>query len=153
MSDNPASIIAILTKQSTRFLVAKLQLEALKGCTNLNSLRRTADTLPSDLNKMYECTMRRIEAQSPEKARLAKLALMWVSRALRPFRADELQDALATHYEEGTFQIGTFDRADITPATLIASVCCGLMVLEQRDGFEGSRPVSAKYFRLIRGYP
>jgi len=135
---------------ASRFLVAKLQVEALKGCASLKSLRKVADTLPSGLNAIYAHAMRRIEAQGAEKAMLAKLALLWVSQALRPLRVDEVQDALATHYEQGTFQFGSYDGDDIPPSNFIVSICCGLLEIERQDGPQESTPDSMRYFRLIR---
>ena len=68
-------------------------------------------------------------------------------------RVDEVQDALATHYEQGSFKFGFYDGNDIPSCNFILSICCGLMVIEKRDVFEGSQRVSMEYFRLIRECP
>ena len=115
---------------ATRFLVAHLQMEALKACRTVGLLRRTLGSLASGLDGMYKQTLERINAQSDEEARIGKLALMWVSRAKRRLTARQLREAIATTYDVGRFEAGTFKEEDMPELDLILSVTGGLLVVE-----------------------
>ena len=116
---------------SPRFLVAYLQMEALKGCRNVGAIKRTLGSLPSGLEAMYELTMKRIEAQSEEDARIGKLALVWVSRVRERLTGRQLQEAVATSYVPGSGQAGEFHEEDMTKLDLILSAAGGLLVVEK----------------------
>lgn len=94
--------------------------------------------------------MQRINKLPGRKARLAKLALLWVSRARRPLRVDELQEALATQYEDGSFEVGKYDEEAIVPVDVVLSICCGLLVVETRPIF--AAPFTEKICRFIREF-
>jgi len=111
--------------------VAKLQVEALKECSNLASLKATVRTLPSGPNGMYDRTMHRIEGQGKDKALTAKHALLWVARSCRPLSIEELLDALATQYHQGSFEFASYDPEAKTPKDVLMSLCCGLLVVGQ----------------------
>jgi len=82
---------------------------------------------------MYKLTLERIEAQSAEDARIGKLALMWISRAKRRLTPRQLQEAVATAYDIGSFEPGTFSEEDMPKMDLILSATGGLLVVED-DG-------------------
>lgn len=115
--------------------MAALQVDALNGCLNLKSLMKTLDSLPSGINEMYRRTMCRISDQSAEEAALAKLTLLWLTHAQRSLKIEELQDALAT-----SFRDGSYDADAVTESDVILATCCGLVTID-----ESSREV-----RLIR---
>jgi len=57
----------------------------------------------SELGDVYGVTIERIKAQAGDKSRLGMAALMWVSHAERPFRADELCHALGVKLGSSDF--------------------------------------------------
>lgn len=73
--------------------------------------------------------MKRIESQSPNLRNLAIHALSWIVCAKRPLSILELQHALAI--QTGSHSIDTEDVAD---ATLIISVCVGLVSVDMESG-------------------
>jgi len=78
------------------------------------------------LGDAYWATLSRIKGQGGEKARLGMAALMWISHAERPLKADELCHALAV--EIGSPNLNTDNVPSIN--TLLA--CCqGLVVVEK----------------------
>jgi len=80
------------------------------------------------LGDAYSATLGRIKAQGGEKARLGMAALMWISHAERPLKADELCHALAV--EIGSPNLNTDNVPSIS--TLLA--CCqGLVVVEKKS--------------------
>jgi len=80
----------------------------------------------SGLGDVYGATLDRIKGQGGERARLGMAALMWISHAERPLKADELRHALAV--EIGSPDLNTDNLPSI--GTLLA--CCqGLVVVEK----------------------
>lgn len=86
---------------------------------------------------MYDATFKRIEAQTEDDISLAKRALAWLTYALRSLTIIELEHALAVSSDTETF-----DEEDITPEDLIASVCCGLVIIDKKS----------QIVRLVRKY-
>ena len=106
----------------SRFLVAHLQIEALKGCMSPRALMNTLETLPTSINDLYRHTLTRIDAQSEPEVLLAKRAMLWLVYGLEPLSMKQLQHALATNLD-----LGIFDEDDIVRGEFIFDVCCGLV--------------------------
>ncbi|RXW14281.1 hypothetical protein EST38_g11573, partial [Candolleomyces aberdarensis] len=113
---------AIKEKSGGMFLVASLQLEALKGSISPRALMNALETLPTTINDLYRHTLKRIESQSEAEVLLAKRAILWLIYALVPLQMDELRHALATNPD-----LGIFDEDDIVPGEFIFDACCGLV--------------------------
>jgi len=98
------------------------------------------------LEDAYGTTLGRIKRQGGEKARLGMAALMWISHAERPLKADELCHALAV--EIGSPNLNTENVPSI--GTVLA--CCqGLVVVEKE-----ASPVRLIHFTLqeyLRTHP
>ena len=109
-------------------MLAALQIDSLKHCTSINKLRTAVELLPSRLDDLYERTWERIEAQSEDEVSLATKAIIWLTYADGPLRVTELQHAVVVS-DEGD----GFDEDDISAKELIVSVCCGLIVVDQRS--------------------
>jgi len=79
-----------------------------------------------ELEGVYSGTIERIKAQNGDKSRLGMAALMWISHAERPLRADELCHALAVELGSTNFS------AENVPSvsTLIGS-CQGLVTVDK----------------------
>ncbi|KAF5340622.1 hypothetical protein D9611_007365 [Ephemerocybe angulata] len=105
-----------------RFLVARLQMDAVRDCRSVNDLFRRLDSVPSGLDDMYRHTLQRIMSQASEDVRIASRVFVWLLQACVPLSPEELQEALAVSFEDRTFNPG-----DIMPLNLILSVCCGLV--------------------------
>ena len=77
------------------------------------------------LGEVYSGTLDRIKAQGGDKPRLAINALMWISHAERPLRANELCQALA-------IELGSMDfNAGNTPSiTTLVSCCQGIIIVD-----------------------
>ena len=111
----------------SRFLVASLQIEALKGCINVQSLMKKLETLPTGLNDLYEHTLTRIEAQGQEKASLAKRVLLWVVHAMQPISMEDIQLAVAIDLDSKSL-----DEDRLSPTQLLLDVCCGLVTTDNQ---------------------
>jgi len=79
-----------------------------------------------ELGDVYSATVERIKAQDEGKSKLGVAALMWVSHAERPLRADELCHALAV-------ELGSKDfSADNAPSISTLVGCCqGLITVDK----------------------
>ena len=78
------------------------------------------------LGEAYGSTLDRIKRQGGEKARLGMAAVMWISHAERPLKANELCHALAV--EIGSTNLNT----DNVPTIGTVLACCqGLIVVEK----------------------
>ena len=79
-----------------------------------------------ELGDVYGATIERIKAQDGGKSTLGMAALMWISHAERPLRADELCHALAV-------QIGSadFDFGNVPSMSTLVSCCQGLITADK----------------------
>ncbi|RXW18603.1 hypothetical protein EST38_g7252 [Candolleomyces aberdarensis] len=112
----------IKEKSGGMFLVASLQLEALKGSMSPRALMNALDTLPTTVNDLYEHTLKRIDAQNEAEVLLARRAILWLVHTLEPLPMNRLQHALATNLD-----LEIFDEEDIVSGEFIFDVCCGLV--------------------------
>ena len=80
------------------------------------------------LGDAYSATIERIKAQSGDKSRLGMAALMWISHAERPLRADELCHALAVELGSTDFDGGNAPSM----STLVA--CCQGLITVDKEG-------------------
>jgi len=79
-----------------------------------------------ELGDVYGATIERIKAQDGDRSRLGMTALMWISHAERPLRADELCYALAV--ELGSTD---FDASNIPSISTLVSCCQGLITVDK----------------------
>ena len=79
-----------------------------------------------ELGDVYGATIERIKAQDGDRSRLGMTALMWISHAERPLRADELCSALAV--ELGSTD---FDAGNIPSMLTLVSCCQGLITVDK----------------------
>ncbi|CAK45450.1 uncharacterized protein An08g04770 [Aspergillus niger] len=117
---------------SGMFLFARLCLDSLRDQVSPKRMHRALTEMSnnSGLRRLaYQETMKRIESQSPNLRNLAIHALSWIVCAKRPLSILELQHALAI--QTGSHSIDTEDVAD---ATLIISVCVGLVSVDMESG-------------------
>ncbi|GKZ86034.1 hypothetical protein AnigIFM56816_000884 [Aspergillus niger] len=116
---------------SGMFLFARLCLDFLRDQVSPKRMHRALTEMSnnSGLRRLaYQETMKRIESQSPNLRNLAIHALSWIVCAKRPLSILELQHALAI--QTGSHSIDTEDVAD---ATLIISVCAGLVSVDMES--------------------
>jgi len=80
----------------------------------------------SELGDVYRATIQRIKAQAGDKSRLGMAALMWISHAERPLRADELCHALAV-------KLGStdFNASNIPSISTLVGCCRGLITVDK----------------------
>ncbi|EFI28062.1 hypothetical protein CC1G_14088 [Coprinopsis cinerea okayama7 len=97
-------------------------MEALRDCLCLADVQEELDNFPADITEMYTLTFRRIEAQGPRSARIAKTALLWLVHARDQFTLRDLQAALAVNPNTYSVELNRMPRKQS-----IISLCCGLV--------------------------
>ena len=103
-----------------RFLLVSLNIESIlqESTTYRRRERLSKMTEGLGLGEVYRGTIERIKAQGGDKSRLGMEALMWISHAERPLRANELCHALA-------IELGSMDfNAGNTPSITTLVSCC-----------------------------
>jgi ankyrin repeat protein len=115
----------------TRFLLAQLHLNSLKGKRAPTAIRDALKKLPTGseaYDRAYSDAMERIEGQLSDQEELAKEALSWITCAKRPLTTLELQHALAVKVGEAEF-----DEGNIPDIEDIISVCTGLVTVDEES--------------------
>jgi len=111
-----------------RFRLVSLRIGAILGEPTIHLRRERLSRMPDGLGwgGAYGSTIERIRALDGGKSRLGIEALMWVSRAERPLRVDELCQALAVEIGSKDFNPGN------TPSILTLASCCqGLITVDK----------------------
>jgi len=115
-------------KYTCRFLLVSLNIDAVLEETTIHRRRQKLNAMTDGLGlgDAYGATLGRIKSQGGEKARLGMAALMWISHAERPLKADELCHALGVDIRSPNLNI------DNVPSTNTLLTCCqGLIVVEK----------------------
>jgi len=87
-------------------------------------LRKIADG--SELGGVYGAAIARIKAQDGDKSRLGMAALLWISHAERPLRANELCHALAVDLGPTDFNID-----NVPSVSTLVNCCQGLIAIDK----------------------
>lgn len=122
--------------------MARLYIKNLENKTSLGQIRKAIDSLPHDLDGVYDQTIDRINSQPPERAQLAQRILTWVAHRMRYLSFEEVQIAVAIDPE-----MTSMTEEDLSDEKDMLSVCCGLVELERDDGsFRFSHYTVQEYF-------
>ena len=112
----------------SRFLLVALNIDAiLQESTIYRRRERLSEIIDGlGLRDAYGATIDRIKSQDGDKSRLGMEALMWISHAERPLRADELCHALAV-------KLGSrdFNAENIPSMSTLMSCCQGLITVDK----------------------
>ncbi|KAH6890144.1 hypothetical protein BKA70DRAFT_1202173 [Coprinopsis sp. MPI-PUGE-AT-0042] len=105
------------------FLHARLQLDALRRCSNAQQIYQTLEAFPSDIEAIYKRSWERIVHQD-----LAALVFLWVIYANGELTIEQLQHCVAvcpvTH---------SYSLERVVSAKFILSACCGLVNLDEQS--------------------
>jgi hypothetical protein len=111
-------------------------MDSLVKKLNAAAVHEALESLPKEVDDIYDEALERIEQQNEGEKHLAKQILSWITHARRPLHVYELQHALAVVC--GTTSI---DPDNLTDEDVLTSVCAGLVVIDE----EGT------IIRLVRG--
>jgi len=127
MSNDTIDLVPYSLIDMLRFLLVSLNIEAILQESTIYRRRERLGKITGGLGlgDAYGATIERIKAQDGDKSRLGITALMWISHAQRPLRADDLCQALAVELGSTNFN---FD--DIPSITTLVSCCQGLITVD-----------------------
>jgi len=111
-----------------RFLLTSLTIEAILRESTIHTRRERLNgaRYEAGLVDAYNATMEWIMAQGGEKSRLGVAALMWISHAEQPLRADELCHALAVELCSTDFNPGK-----VPSMSELVGYCQGLIAVDK----------------------
>ena len=107
-------------------------MDSLVEKLNPRQVRAALDNLPEGMDGTYDEAMERVERQDESRKQLAKRVLSWITYAVRPLSVKELQHALAVIPD--TTEL---DPDDITDDEILASICAGLVVIDEERNIIG----------------
>ena len=110
--------------------MAKLIIDGLATCLTIKELKAALADIPSGLAVAYNATMQRITDQGKSRSQRAFEVMKWVLLAKRPLTSAEIEHTVSI--EHGSEDI---DLDDIVPATVLASLCAGLVVIDGYGNF------------------
>ncbi|KAF1940076.1 ankyrin [Clathrospora elynae] len=141
-------ISAVQERANGVFLLANRHMRRLVSATSARDVQEILKTLSSDLDTVWGFCMERLECQSPNRRALARRALSWVSRALRPLTDIELSHALS--YRPGDTDVDPMGCIDVST---IIEVCDGMLHLEPPAiSHNSARPVVSFTHATVADY-
>ncbi|KAF2680894.1 hypothetical protein K458DRAFT_310647, partial [Lentithecium fluviatile CBS 122367] len=113
----------ILEKCDGLFLLARLQMDLLKGKASKRALLNTLRQLPRTPESLYDDIMLRLETQNSVEVNLARQTFAWVLHAREPPHLHLIQYALAIEPNDVVI-----DEDGIVDWNTLVSICGGLVV-------------------------
>ena len=115
-------------KYASRFLLVSLNIDAILHESTISRRREKLSTMTNglELGDVYGATIERIKAQGGDKSTLGMAALMWISHAERPLRAEELCHALAVGLGSTDFDVGS-----VPSIPTLVNCCQGLITVDK----------------------
>jgi ankyrin repeat protein len=120
--------------------MAKLIVDVLATCLTIRELKSALGNIPSGLHFAYDVTIQRILDQGPSRSRRAFELMKWVLHAKRPLKSAEIEHVVIIEHESEDI-----DRDDIAPATTLASLCAGLVVIDEYGDFRFMHRTVSEY--------
>ncbi|KAL2073364.1 hypothetical protein VTL71DRAFT_10688 [Oculimacula yallundae] len=138
----------IVGRANGMFLLVRLIMDHIVSLTTVKEIRLALNKMPLDLTELFEKTMVRIDQQLPNRKKLARRALGWVSNAKRPLTVEELRHALAV--EEATTAL---DTENLCLTKIIISACLGLLVIDEQNKQSGECKDTSSFNTRIAELP
>src|SRR5213075_2590621 len=109
-------------------LLARLQIESIRGLMTIKEIRHALKTMPIELTDTYDKAMERIQQQPRAHVALALRVLSWISHARRPLLVEELRHGLAVEFGKPSL-----DVENLCHARSMVTVCGGLVTIDSES--------------------
>jgi ankyrin repeat domain-containing protein 50 len=126
------------------FLQARIHMDALEECEVKDTLRSRTENLSANVEQIYDDAWARILDQTEDRRNIGMSALLWIVRAKRVLKCDELLHAVAASINRGTDDFN--DDAIATEKVLVAS-CGGLISINPDTEFVTIHRSLQEYFQ------
>jgi ankyrin repeat protein len=103
-----------------------LQVQLVLNQVTRSGIRKALREMSTELDRIFDDTLSRINAQNLELQHIAMSTLMWLSCARRPLLTSELQHAVSTRIGEPQID----PEEDCPPLNIIVESCSGLLTVE-----------------------
>ena len=127
-ADNPVPHYPLI--DVPRFLLVSINIEAILQESTIHRRRERLNKMTEGLGlgHAYGTTIERIKALGGDKSQLGMEALMWISHAERPLRANELCHALAV-------KLGSphFNPENVPSISTLVNCCQGLITVDKES--------------------
>jgi Ankyrin repeats (many copies) len=119
----------------------------ISACLTVKELKASLQKMPTGLKFAYDATIQRIRAQGEGRSRRAFEVMKWVMLAKRPLASAEIEHAVSI--EIGSKDI---DLDDLVSAVDLATLCAGLVIVDQNDRFRFSHQTVSEYLSTNHGH-
>lgn len=131
-----------ILSDNVRFLMAKLSIDAIATCLTIRDLKLSLRQMANGLHVAYDATIQRILYQGEGRSQRAFKVMNLMLLAQRPLTSAEMEHAVSI--EQGSQDI---DLDDIVPAPTLASLCAGLVAIDQHGDFRFAHQTVSEYLR------
>lgn len=111
-----------------RFLLAHLQILHVCCQLSVTQVRKSMDSLPTQVFDFYGEALKRIESQSENDSKTVKRALSYISCARRPLSVEELRHALSIEIGDTKLDTDNFPVIDI-----LLNISAGLIRVDENN--------------------
>jgi ankyrin repeat protein len=123
--------------------MAKLTIDAIATSLTIRDLKLSLRQIANGLHVAYDATIQRILCQGEGRSQRAFKVMNLMLLAQRPLTSAEMEHAVSI--EQGSQDI---DLDDIVPAPTLASLCAGLVAIDQHGDFRFAHQTVSEYLRV-----
>ncbi|KAI0871121.1 hypothetical protein GGS24DRAFT_510086 [Hypoxylon argillaceum] len=116
----------IVQKSNSIFLIAHILIEHILKQTSVRDMKKVLEESPTELNEVFESSLRRINNQPPAFSRLAHRVIGWIINARQLLTVAAMTHGFAV--EDGMDEV---DQDGLTNSVLILRVCAGLVIIDE----------------------
>ncbi|KAI1174986.1 hypothetical protein F4777DRAFT_588844 [Nemania sp. FL0916] len=116
----------IVQKSNGIFLIAHILIEYLLQQTSVLEMKKVIQESPTEMNEVFESSLRRIDNQPPALRRLAHRVIGWVVNTRELLTVAAMIHAFAVEVDEDVI-----DPDGLTNSALILHVCAGLVTIDE----------------------
>lgn len=121
-------------------------MDLLADMQTSRGVHEAIQTIPENMNSIYDKLIKQIYSQDTENVRLAEQVLSWISYTVRPLTLTEIHCALAVEPEDLEF-----DKDSILDKETLESVCHGIVTIEEQSNvIRFSHFTIENYFQRLR---
>ena len=131
--------------QDFRFLIAKLHMNQLDSLHTVKEMKLAFSQPPASLEQTYERALSQLQSLPPVRQQLAFEALKWVAYGMRPFTAEELEQAVLLSIEG---QAADLDDA-VPVSKIVEDYCFGILSFNIYEHVTFIHVTAAEYFRPL----
>ncbi|KAI1733549.1 hypothetical protein F4680DRAFT_454856 [Xylaria scruposa] len=116
----------IVQKSNGLFLIAHILIEHLLQQTSVLEMKKALQDSPTEMNEVFESSLRRIDNQPPAFSRLAHRVIGWIINARQLLTVAAMTNGFAVEDD-----MDEVDQVGLTNDAMILRVCAGLVIIDE----------------------